>query len=223
MNEINKTKVGVLASGRGSNFRALCERASSDPDYPAEIACLVVNLPDAGALNIAKEFGVEANVINHKKFKNRNEFEKQIVDYLKSKDVEIIVLAGFMRIISETLLDAFPMKILNIHPALLPSFQGLHAQERAFDYGCQITGCTAHIVDKGTDTGPIILQTAVTAHPNDTADTLAARILEQEHKILPEALQILCEGNYNWEGRRFVSANYKAAKAVLKSPVKEES
>ncbi|GAB4289884.1 MAG: phosphoribosylglycinamide formyltransferase [Myxococcota bacterium] len=216
-----KKRVGVLASGRGSNFRAIAERIAREPDFPAEIVCLVCNVPDAGAIGIAREFNIETKIIEHTAFGKRREFDAAVRDYLKEKGVEIVVLAGFMRILSDILISAFPRKIINIHPALLPSFQGLDAQKRAFDYGCQITGCSVHIVDEGTDTGPIIMQAAIALLPDDTAESLASRILEQEHKIFSEALKIICEERYRWEGRRFIALDYEPADTVLITPVRK--
>lgn len=195
-----RMRLGVLASGGGTNLQAIIDRCQ-DRDFPAEIAVVIANNPDAGALERARRAGIPARCINHRDFAGREAFDAALVAALREAGVELVVLAGFMRIISNVLLDAFPLKIINIHPALLPAFPGLHVQQQALDYGARFSGCTVHLVDGGVDTGPIIIQAVVPVLAGDTADTLAARILEQEHQIYPRAIQLFAEGRIDVSGR----------------------
>jgi phosphoribosylglycinamide formyltransferase-1 len=195
-----RMRLGVLASGGGTNLQAIIDRCQDDC-FPAEIAVVIANNPDAGALERARQAGIPARCINHRDFAGREAFDAALVAALREAGVELVVLAGFMRIITRVMLDAFPLKIINIHPALLPAFPGLHVQQQAIDYGARFSGCTVHFVDGGVDTGPIIIQAVVPVVANDTADTLAARILEQEHRIYPRAIQLLAEGRVCVNGR----------------------
>ena len=195
-----RLRLGVLASGGGSNLQAIIDRCR-DGSLQAEIAVVIANNPDAGALERARRAGIAARCINHRDFAGREAFDAALVTALREAGVELVVLAGFMRLISRVLLDAYPLRIINIHPALLPAFPGLHVQQQALDYGARFSGCTVHIVDGGVDTGPIIIQAVVPVLPGDTADTLAARILEQEHRIYPRAIQLFAEGRVRVEGR----------------------
>ncbi|MFQ6132103.1 MAG: phosphoribosylglycinamide formyltransferase [Armatimonadota bacterium] len=196
-------KVGVLASGRGSNLQSLIDAAERG-DIDAEVAVVISDNEDAFALERAREHGIPAQYIAPGKFKTKlePEIEQQYVQCLKDHGVELVCLAGFMRIIHEDMLNAFPNRILNIHPALLPSFPGLHAQKQALDYGVKWAGCTVHFATADFDQGPIIAQAAVPVKEDDTEETLAARILEQEHKIYPLAVQLFAEGRLQIEGRR---------------------
>jgi len=168
----------------------------------AEIAIVISNNPGAGALDRASRAGIATLTIDHRLFSCREEFDESVVKALQEFEVDLVVLAGFMRIITPTFIAAFPEKIINIHPALLPAFPGLHVQQQAIDYGARFSGCTVHIVDGGVDTGPIIIQAVIPILPNDSADTLAARILEQEHKIYPRAIQLFAEGRVHVDGRK---------------------
>lgn len=195
--------LAILVSGRGSNMKAILEAKKSGKLPNVEPKIVISNIADAPALNTAKEFGIEALFIDPKPYKgNRDGYDKLIVDELKKHEIDLIALAGFMRIISQTLLKAFPNKIVNIHPALLPSFPGLHGQKQALDYGVKISGCTVHFVDSGVDTGPIILQAAVPVLDSDTEETLSERILKFEHKIYPMAIDLISQGKVRIEGRR---------------------
>ncbi|MGW8313409.1 MAG: phosphoribosylglycinamide formyltransferase [Desulfuromonadales bacterium] len=194
-------RVGVLASGGGTNLQTIIDRCQ-DGTLAAEIAIVISNNPDAGALDRADRAGVATLCINHRLFPVREEFDHAVVRALQDAQVDLVVLAGFMRIITPTFIAAFPEKIINIHPALLPSFPGLHVQQKAIDYGARFSGCTVHFVDGGVDTGPIIIQAVVPILPDDSADTLAARILEQEHRIYPRAIQLIAEGRVQVDGRK---------------------
>lgn len=195
--------LGVLASGGGTNLQAIIDRCQ-DPAFPAEIAVVIANNPDAGALDRARAAGIAVRCINHRDFSGREAFDSALVAALREAGVELVVLAGFMRIITRVMLDAFPLKIINIHPALLPAFPGLHVQQQAIDYGARFSGCTVHFVDGGVDTGPIIIQAVVPVLPGDTADTLAARILVQEHRVYPRAVQLIAEGRVRVSGRQVI-------------------
>lgn len=200
---MNELRVGVLASGRGSNLQAILD-ASAEGQLDARVAVVVSDVADARALDRARDAGVPAVHIHPGRFRSKLEpaAEARYVEALRNHGVEIVALAGFMRILHDPLLSAFARRIINIHPALLPSFPGLDAQRQAFDYGVKWTGATVHFVDTGVDTGPIILQAAVPVLEGDTQETLAARILEEEHRIYPEALQLLAEDRVLIEGRR---------------------
>ena len=186
-------KVGVMASGRGSNFHALI-KASKNSEMPdVELKILIVNKKDAHAIKIAKKNNIE-HVIITSDDKTRNEFERNALSVLKEKQIEIVVLAGFMRLLTSEFIEIYRNKILNIHPSLLPSFPGANAHRDAIEYGAKISGCTAHLVDEGIDTGPIIMQKSVAIDKNETAESLSEKILPYEHEILPKALQLLCSG-----------------------------
>jgi len=197
-------KIGVLVSGRGSNLQAIIDRVQ-DGFLQLEISVVISDVHGAYAIERADKAGIKTVVVDRKKYSNRDEFESKLSESLG--DVDVIVLAGFMRILSENFINRWHHKIINIHPALLPSFPGMHGQKQANDYGVKIAGCTVHFVDAGTDTGPIILQKAVQAYFEDDEDTLAARILEQEHVALPEALKLWAENRLTVVGRKVKISN----------------
>jgi phosphoribosylglycinamide formyltransferase 1 len=182
-----RVPVAVLISGSGTNLQALLD-ACADPNFPARIALVLSNRRDAFGLERARKASVPAVWLSHRAFAKRKDYDAELVRVLREHEVEWVCLAGFMRLVTPTFLAAFPRRVLNIHPSLLPSFPGLHAQQQAFDHGVKITGCTVHYVDEGTDTGPIIAQASVPVLNNDTVDTLSARILEQEHRLYPSVL-----------------------------------
>ncbi len=194
-------RLGILASGGGTNLQTIIDRCQ-DGSLDASIALVLTNNPDAGALNRAREADIPTICINHREYATREDFDQAVVGALQAAGVELVVLAGFMRIITQTFLEAFPQRVINIHPALLPAFPGLHVQQQALDYGARFSGCTVHFVDSGVDTGPIIIQAVVPVLPDDTADTLAARILEQEHRIYPRAIQLIAEKRVHIDGRQ---------------------
>ncbi|TFG89320.1 MAG: phosphoribosylglycinamide formyltransferase [Candidatus Atribacteria bacterium] len=198
-----KLKVAVLASGRGSNFQALANDCLS-PDFPAVIALLFVDNPDAGALEIAERLGIRSHVVDCGKFKGSmgRESSEEIYRICNENGVGLVCLAGFMRIVKGKLLEEFSGKMLNIHPALLPSFKGLNGQKRALDYGVKVSGCTVHFVDKGVDTGPIVIQKAVPVLQDDTEESLSARILAMEHEAYSEAVKAFAAGRIEIFERR---------------------
>ena len=193
--------IGVLASGRGTNLQAIIE-AIEDGKIAGEIKVVVSDNPDAYALKRAKQYNIDTRYINFKEFKNREDYDKEIIKTLKEKKIDLVVLAGYMRILSPYFIRTYKNKIINIHPALLPSFPGLHVQKKAIDHGVKISGCTVHFVDEGVDSGPIILQKAVEVKDDDTEELLAERILKEEHQIYPRAIQLFSEGRLMIKGRR---------------------
>ena len=194
-------RVGVLISGRGSNMVALLEGMRAG-EIPGEAVLVVSNKADAPGLDKARSFGVETAVVPQRKGLARRDHDEQVVALLEKAGVDHVCLAGYMRILSSWFIERFPQRIINIHPALLPSFPGLHAQRQALEQGARISGCTVHFVDGQVDHGPTIVQAAVPVLPGDDEDALAARILEQEHRIYPLALKWLCEDRLRVEGSR---------------------
>jgi phosphoribosylglycinamide formyltransferase-1 len=193
--------VGVLISGAGTNLQAILDRAA-DGSLDCRIAIVLSNRADAPGLQRAARAAIPTRIIDHRGFASREAFDAALVDALRTAGVELVVLAGFDRLVTRVLLDAFPNRILNIHPALLPAFKGLHAQRQALAYGVRIAGATVHFVDEAEDHGPIILQGAIVVAPDDTEETLANRILDVEHAIYPAAIQLFAEGRLVVEGRR---------------------
>ena len=215
-----KLKLAVLASGGGTNLQSIidqCQHGLVD----AEIGLVISNNPSAGALVREEQAGIDSVCINHRNFDNREDFDQAVVATLQEAGTELVVLAGFMRIISAVFLQAFPERIINIHPALLPAFPGLHVQQQALDYGAKFSGCTVHIVDGGVDTGPIIAQAVVPIFSDDSEETLAARILEQEHKIYPQVIQWFAEARVKINGRLVQITNGKNIEAHLTNPPSE--
>ena len=198
-------RIGVLISGRGSNLQALID-AISDGSLDATIAVVISNRPNAEGFERAKKAGIETLYINHKDYGSREEFDRAVVAELKRRDVVLVCLAGFMRLLSAEFVKAFPDSILNIHPSLLPAFAGLDGQTQAWEFGVKMSGATVHIVTPELDAGPIVLQAAVPVHHQDTPETLSDRILVEEHKIYPLAVGIVLDGGWRVEGRRFVQA-----------------
>jgi len=217
-----KLRIGVLASGGGTNLQSIIDRCQDD-SLDAEIAVVICNNPAAGALERAAQAGIASRCINHRDFSSREDFDTAVVSALQESGVELVVLAGFMRIITQTFIDAFPDRVINIHPALLPSFPGLHVQQQAIDYGARFSGCTVHFVDGGVDTGPILIQAVVPVLQDDTAETLAARILEQEHRIYPRAIQLIAENRVHINDRQVsIDPACPASRSVLVNPALED-
>ncbi|MBQ2140769.1 MAG: phosphoribosylglycinamide formyltransferase [Acidaminococcaceae bacterium] len=195
-------KIGVVVSGRGSNLQSIIDHIAEGKLNNVEIAVVVSDHKEAFALERAAKAGIPTAVVERKGCKDKAEFEDKIDAALREAGAEVVVLAGFMRILTGHFISRWEHKIINIHPALLPSFKGLDAQGQAVDYGVKVAGCTVHFVDEGTDTGPIILQKVVPVLDDDTEETLAARILVEEHKALPEAIQLWADGKLTIKGRK---------------------
>jgi phosphoribosylglycinamide formyltransferase-1 len=190
---MSRLKVGVLISGRGSNMKTLIEAAQA-ADYPAEIALVISNVPDAGGLDVARGYGVEALAIDHRAFaKDREAHERAMDTALRQRGIELVALAGFMRLLTPFFVQAWAGRMINIHPSLLPSFPGLDTHQRALDAGVRVHGCSVHLVTEGVDEGPIIGQAAVPVLPGDDAQSLSARVLKAEHRLYPAALAALAQ------------------------------
>lgn len=198
-------RLGVLISGRGSNLQALID-AVADSRLDASIEVVISNREGAAGLERARAAGIEALVISHRAFASRDDYDRALVRELQVRNVGLVCLAGFMRLVGAELITAFPNRILNIHPSLLPAFPGLDAQRQAIEHGVKVSGVTVHLVTAELDGGPIVVQRAVLVRPDDTAASLAARILEEEHRAYPEAVQIMLDGIWRLDGRRFVPA-----------------
>lgn len=194
-------KLAVFASGRGSNFQSIIDSIKSGA-IPAEVKLLISDNQEAGALKRAEHEDVENLYLDPAHFETKADYEKELIGLLENAEVELVVLAGYMRILSPLFVKKFKNKIINIHPSLLPAFKGLDAQKKAVDYGVKYSGCTVHFVDQGMDTGPIIKQAVVEVKEDDSADDLAARILKEEHKIYPEAVKLIADGRIKIEGRK---------------------
>lgn len=209
--------LGVLASGRGSNFQAIIDEIESGC-LKATIKVLIVDNPDAYAIERAKRHSIESLYLNPKDYGSRDGYFLAIAEELKKREVELVILAGFMRIVRRPLIEAYRNRIMNIHPALLPSFPGLHGQRQAVEYGVRISGCTVHFVDEGMDTGPVIIQAAVLVSPHDSEETLSERILRLEHKILPEAIRLYAEGRLKITDRRVMIEGYELKEDYIVNP-----
>ena len=195
------TNIAVLVSGRGSNLQSIIDNVESGYIQNAKIKIVISDVADAYALERSKKHGINTAFIDPSRFASKREYEQEIISILQVHDINLVLLAGYMRIVGSDLIETYKNKILNIHPALLPSFRGLHAQKQALNYGVKVAGCTVHFVDEDVDTGPIILQKCVPVLEEDTEDTLSDRILDQEHKIFPEAVKMFVEGKLKLEGR----------------------
>ncbi len=196
-----KKRIGVFISGRGSNFRAINEEIKKG-GINGEIVVVISDNPDAKGLLYARQEGIPTHVFIKEKAEKRDDYFSRIMVKLEEYNLDLILLAGFMRVLSKNIINEYRNRIINIHPALLPSFPGVHAQKQALEYGVKISGCTVHFVDEGVDTGPIIIQRAVPVYDDDTEESLADRILEQEHKAFPEAVRLFCEDRLTVHGRR---------------------
>lgn len=215
-----EVRVGVLASGRGSNFEALLQATTQHP-LGARVVCLGTDTPAAGACDIASRYDIPQRVVHETTGRGhlQSTNEQALCDFLREQQVDLVCLAGFMRIIRGALLQHFPRAILNIHPSLLPSFPGLHAPRQAWEHGVRVTGCTVHFVDDGVDTGPILLQAAVPIQEDDSVETLTARIQEQEHRLYPQAVALWASGRVQFENKRVTVLQT----AVTQTATKEES
>jgi phosphoribosylglycinamide formyltransferase-1 len=206
---ITNRKLGVLISGRGSNLQALID-AIGDGRLDASIAVVISNREGAGGLERARAAGIETLTISHRGFADRADFDRAIARELSTRGVGLVCLAGFMRLVGQPLLDAFPNAIVNVHPSLLPSFPGIDAQGQALAHGVKVSGVTVHLVNAELDAGPIIVQRVVPVRDDDSVETLAARILEEEHRAYPEAVKLLLDGDFRIEGRRFLRSRISA-------------
>jgi phosphoribosylglycinamide formyltransferase-1 len=195
-------RIGILISGRGSNFVAIADNVAAG-NLDAEIAVVISNRPEAPGLELARRRGLCAASIPSRGL-DREVYDRMLIEELRSRGVELVCLAGFMRLLSAAFIREYPNRVLNIHPSLLPAFPGLDAQRQALDHGARVSGCTVHFVDEYLDAGPIILQAPVEVEDSDTVETLSARILKEEHRIYSEALRIVVSGQYRIEGRRVV-------------------
>jgi phosphoribosylglycinamide formyltransferase-1 len=210
--------VGVLISGSGTNLQSIIDAIEAE-ELDAKIQLVLSNRAEAYGLVRAKKHGIPVEVLDHKRFSSREDFDQAVVDILRDREVELVVLAGFMRLLSPVFVRAYSNRIMNIHPALLPAFPGLHVQKKALEHGVRFSGCTVHFVNEECDEGPIIIQAVVPVFPDDTEESLAARILEQEHRIYPRAIQLYSEGRLRIEGRRvFVDGLAKEDNQVLVQP-----
>lgn len=212
-----RVRVGVLISGRGSNLQALID-ACATPDFPAEIVCVISNVANAEGLARAERAGIATQVIAHGGFKLREEFDMELDAILTRSAVNMVCLAGFMRVLSDVFVEKWRGRLINIHPSLLPAFKGLDVHNRVLESGARISGCTVHFVVPELDSGPIIAQAAVPVFPNDTEEALATRTLAAEHRLYPHALKLVAEGRVNLDGERAVFANISEAEGTLINP-----
>lgn len=214
---MTKKRVGALISGRGSNLQALIDAARA-PDYPAEIVLVISNVPSAQGLARAEEAGIAALAINHKDFASREDFDAVLDETLRQAEIDLLCNAGFLRLHTPAFVQAWRDRHLNIHPSLLPAFKGLHTHERVLEAGVKITGCSVHFVREEMDTGPIVAQAAVPVLDDDSAESLAARVLEAEHKLYPHALSLVASGAVRVEGERVIGAQQQDGEFTLFSP-----
>ena len=206
--------LGILVSGSGSNLQSIIDHIESGK-LDAVIKVVISNSPEAYAGERCRRHSIPFVVIDHRDFPLRDAFDQQMIDVLQSRGVELVVMAGFMRILTARFLSSFPMRIMNIHPALLPAFPGLHVQRKAVEYGVRFSGCTVHFADDGVDTGPIIIQAVVPVYEDDDEDSLAQRILKEEHKIYPQAIQWYVEGRLEVKGRKVY---LRGAEVLMNTP-----
>ncbi|MFQ5851845.1 MAG: phosphoribosylglycinamide formyltransferase [Candidatus Binatia bacterium] len=212
--------LGILISGSGTNLQAIID-AIEEKTLDATIQVVVSNREDAYGLVRAKKHRIQTEVVDHRKFPTREAFDQVLIDILKTRQVELVILAGFMRLLSPVFVRAFSNRIMNIHPALLPAFPGLHGQRRAVEYGVRFSGCTVHFVNEECDQGPVIIQAVVPAFPDDTEESLSARILKEEHRIYPRAIQLYSEGRLHVVGRKVVvdGLEKKEGRALIEPPL----
>ncbi|MDO9528678.1 MAG: phosphoribosylglycinamide formyltransferase [Syntrophales bacterium] len=203
-----RLNIGILVSGSGTNLQSIIDNSEKGL-LDADIKVVISNNPDAYALERSKKHHIPVVVIEQSNFKSREDFDRKMIEVFNSYSVELVVMAGFMRVLSPVFLEAFPMKVINIHPAILPSFPGLHGQQQAFEYGVKFSGCSVHFADEGVDTGPIIIQSVVPVYDDDTEESLSQRILKEEHKIFSQAIQLYAEGKLEVIGRKVRVKNHK--------------
>jgi len=209
--------LGVLVSGKGTNLQSILDAIDAG-HLDARVAVVVSNNPEALALERAKSRNIPVEILPNTACPSREEYDRKIAGILKGHRVDLIILAGFMKIITAELINAFPMQIMNIHPALLPAFPGLNVQKKALEYGARFSGATVHFIDEGIDTGPIIIQAVVPVHGEDTVETLSSRILAEEHLIYPEAIQLFSEQRLTVEGRKVIIKDHQKPDGVMENP-----
>jgi phosphoribosylglycinamide formyltransferase-1 len=210
--------LGVLVSGSGTNLQAVLD-AISGGALDARVAVVISNVAGVKALDRARDANVEGLVIDHKAFSDRRSFDAAVVEALRARQVDVVVLAGFMRIVTDVLLEAFPMRVVNVHPALCPAFPGVNAQKQALEYGVRVTGCTVHFVDQGADTGPVIAQAVVPVLADDDEERLRLRILAKEHELLPRVLQWIAEGRVEVEPAKALGSGAGRARVRVRGDV----
>lgn len=211
------TNLGVLVSGSGTNMQAIIDSIEAKR-LDARIKIVISNNPNAYAIERVKKHQIPIFIIQDSHFPTREDCDKHLIEILKNHAVDLVVMAGFMKLLSPIFIKSFPMRIMNIHPALLPAFPGLHVQKKAVEYGVKFSGCTVHLVDEGIDTGPIIIQAVVPVHEDDTEETLAQRILKEEHRIYPQAIQLFAQGRLEIKGRKVIIKDCPKSKGVLENP-----
>ncbi len=216
-----KLKLGVLVSGSGTNLQAIID-ACETGKIPAEVRVVVSNKPGVFALKRAKRHGIPNYVVDHRNYEKREDFEREVIKILNEHEVELVCLAGFMRVLTPFFLRTFPQRVINIHPAILPSFPGVNAQKQALDYGVKFSGCTVHFVDEGVDTGPIIIQAVVPVYDDDTEESLRERILKEEHRIYQMAIKLIAEGRVRVDGRKIKTLTEKPPSQALHNPPLDE-
>jgi phosphoribosylglycinamide formyltransferase 1 len=209
--------VGVLCSGSGTNLQALIDKAAKGELGPARLTVVGSNVPDCAALARARAAALPTFVIDHRDYKTRATFDQALLAAMRSHQVDLLVLAGFMRVLGDEVLAAFPQRVVNIHPTLLPAFPGVHAHKQTYDYGVKIAGCTVHFVDAGIDTGPIIAQAAIGVQDDDDEEAMRARILVEEHRLLPAVVRAIAERRVIVEGRRVRVLTSKSSREVIRS------
>ena len=209
--------VGVLCSGSGTNLQALIDKAAKGELGPARLTVVGSNVPDCAALARARAAALPTFVIDHRDYKTRATFDQALLAAMRSHQVDLLVLAGFMRVLGDEVLAAFPQRVVNIHPTLLPAFPGVHAHKQTYDYGVKIAGCTVHFVDAGIDTGPIIAQAAIGVQDDDDEEAMRARILVEEHRLLPAVVRAIAERRVIVEGRRVRVLTAKSSREVIRS------
>lgn len=214
---MSRRRIAILISGRGSNMVSLIEAAQA-PDFPGEIALVLSNRPDAGGLALAREAGIETLAIDHRAYSSRESFDAAMDAALRERGIELICLAGFMRVLSDGFVESWAGRIVNVHPSLLPLFRGTYTHRRALEAGVLVHGCTVHFVVPELDAGPIVAQAVVPVVPGDTEESLSARVLVQEHRLYPQAVRLLCEGSARLDGGRVVFAKGWSADGALRSP-----
>ncbi len=211
------TNLGVLVSGNGTNLQAIID-AIEGGLLDSKVKVVISNNPGAFAIERARRHNIPTEIVSNKTFPAKEDYDRKLVEILKEHSVDLVILAGFMRILTDVLINAFPMRIMNIHPALLPAFPGLNVQKKALEHGVKFSGATVHFVDEGIDTGPIIIQAVVPVYDDDTEEILSARILQEEHRIYPQAVKLFAEGRLEVKGRRAIIKDSPTTEGAMENP-----